>query len=405
MKIKIESNKIQELLICLCLVLMMFSSTCLWTEDTVRIYVITSVIVVVVSIVLSLKTILNINSVVNNRYILWVVVIYIMIESYYFLLPKYGYFNWDFVLVSGVLQISATLMLMTLRKKEDVIRVVGVACKISLVVILIYMYITGGLSLRAIALGDRLGNALSGNVNTVATSLGIMILPTFFLVFTEKNKVISLIIIAISSIIMLVTGSKKAVIILMVMLLMYFWIDRKPLKYLIIPIIGIAGIYALFNVPILYDTVGYRIIDMFATLGFGQFVTNATSTAMRTSFIEMGMQSFKSVPLFGGGINYFQKANHQIMYSHNNYVEMLNSFGIVGTTLFYLPWIIIIKDTIKKLKQVKTTDEEERKICIYIIVLLASKFLLDYAMVSFSTMCLFFLPFILSAELYRRRFE
>ena len=163
------------------------------------------------------------------------------------------------------------------------------------------------------------------------------------------------------------------------------------------------GIYAIFNVPFLYNTIGFRVIDALATLGFGTSVTGAQSTAIRNDYIKMGMESFLNVPVFGGGMNYFQFINNARYYAHNNYVEMLNDFGLVGTLIYYVPSIKagkFIMDNIRFKKNIFP-----RELSIFVILYISTKLILDYAMVSFSALCIFYIPFLIPAEIYRRRYE
>ena len=96
---------------------------------------------------------------------------------------------------------------------------------------------------------------------------------------------------------MLLTGSKKALLVIVIATVMVLFIYKKPIKYFIFFKYCNRGIYAVFNVPALYNTVGFRVVDMFATFGIGTAVTRAQSTSIRSEYIIMGLKSFLNHPI------------------------------------------------------------------------------------------------------------
>ena len=400
MKLRITSNSLNRFFVALGLFIVFFSSACLWNEENLRAYIICSAIVIALTILSFICKPVPLNRIFNNRFILWIVATYSLFEAYGLLWLRAGEFNWDFVLVSGILQICITVMLMTLNDKDEIIRIYSWDCVFSLLIVCIYMIQKGSIRLSNISLGSSFGLELSGNRNTVATTIGIMLIPVVYLFMSEtKRKPILLLISILGASCMLLTGSKKGIIVILIIALMVFISDRKSFKYVIFPLIVIVGIYAVFNVRILYDVVGFRLRDMFATFGLGTAVTGAQSTAIRNSYILMGLRSMWNHPVFGGGMNYFQYINNARYYSHNNYVEMLNNFGIIGTLIYYLPFIKSYMFVRRKQNRERCI---ERTMYIFLLMYLFSKFALDYAMVSYSTMCVFSIQFVLMAEFVRR---
>ena len=407
MRIRIEKRGVTRFFIGICIGMVLFSSTCLWNENSLRTYIYVNAAILGLTAIIWVFNIVSINRIINNRYILWVIGFYTLMELYGLLFLRTGGFNWDLILVGGLIQIALTILIMILENMNDVIEVFCKSCKWSLVFICIYMYLQGSLKISNIVFGSRIGDELSGNVNTVATCLGTILIPTFYWYLVGEKKLTTAAICIVSSGCMLLTGSKKGVIALAIMLSMYFWVRKTPLKYVIVFGSAIVGIYAVFNVPVLYNTIGFRIKDAFATLGFGTSVTNATSTRIRNDYIHMGLKSFLNVPLFGGGMNYFQYINRARFYSHNNYVELLNTFGLFGTVVFYFPFLrhlVFFVKSLRKTKRAKTSIENDNMnyIYIFIIMFLFAKLFFDYAMVSFTALCIFYIPFLLSSELYRR---
>lgn len=402
MKIIINKYDIQKFMISLSIVLLFFSSTCLWSETNLVNYLRISIVIVGISVMVALFCGFSFNDYFNHKYIQWVIVMYFIFEIYGLCFLRIGRFNWDFVLFSGILQMSIIASLMTLDNVNDLLNVFCKGCKWSLLFVCLFMLSKGALNLSNITFGSRLGDELSGNVNTVATNIGIMIIPTLYLTLktSESKNCMTWVIIILGVLCMLLTGSKKGILVLIIACVMYFSCVRMPLKYLIAPVAVIVAIYAIFNISFLYNTVGFRIIDMFATLGIGESVTAARSTAIRNTLIEQGLCSFWNHPLFGGGMNYFQYINHARYYAHNNYVELLNDFGIIGTMMYYCPFISMLFYMIKKVKD-GIEYEDDRKLYVFLIAFISVKFIMDWAMVSFSALCTFSIPFLFAAEALR----
>ena len=67
-----------------------------------------------------------------------------------------------------------------------------------------------------------------------------------------------------------------------------------------------------------------------------------TSGTTRLDMLQQALGLWMEKPMFGHGIDQFRVLGSYGTYSHNNYVEMLADFGVLGTTLFYLTNVIIL---------------------------------------------------------------
>jgi O-antigen ligase len=111
----------------------------------------------------------------------------------------------------------------------------------------------------------------------------------------------------------------------------------------------LCGVSLIMNVPFLYELVGVRIEGMLN--GFMETGGDVDSSAKtRMNLVKYGMSWFAERPAFGfGGDNfralmsmYYPKET--AYYAHNNYVEMLVSYGLVGTIVYYtMPVILLLK--------------------------------------------------------------
>ena len=119
------------------------------------------------------------------------------------------------------------------------------------------------------------------------------------------------------------------------------------------------------------------------------------STSDREFMIKEGWNIFLENPILGGGYNnFFYNTKTRYDYSHCNYIELLCSFGIVGTILYYSQHLKIFFYVIKKRLKKKFSIES------YLILNLCTQILiLDFSLVSFYGMFIFYLPIILASVL------
>ena len=66
--------------------------------------------------------------------------------------------------------------------------------------------------------------------------------------------------------------------------------------------------------------------------------------------IEQGLEAFRTHPFFGGGWYYFSKYTGIHSYSHNNFIEILVTYGVFGFSLYYGMYYFLILKLIKIVK-------------------------------------------------------
>ena len=133
------------------------------------------------------------------------------------------------------------------------------------------------------------------------------------------------------------------------------------------------------NIPWLYDIIGYRFDGFFGFLS-GTRESNVSSDDLRIDMIKNGLIGWTERPLFGHGLDSFKFFNRRttghMFYSHNNYVELLYDFGLVGFTLYYY----FIYKTFDKLR---TLPEEYSKYSVLGIGIILELLLFDFGGVSY----------------------
>lgn len=228
----------------------------------------------------------------------------------------------------------------------------------------------------------RLGNKNNWNPNSIALHMSMLsILLNYVMIYEcdKKLKCVEIVDLIIAGGTILLTGSKKGIVLLFLPLLVFplaISNNKKKVRNLVLSIgAAIGGIYLVFNNEFLYHLLGQRIIDMLGTLGvhMNQAYSYSASTADRADMVKVGMNYFAQNPIFGNGWGYFYSNAGFGRYSHNNYVEILCSMGLIGFMAYYwYPIYVMIKSVIN-------ANKSENLICVLIIIMV---FFIDTAAVS-----------------------
>lgn len=147
----------------------------------------------------------------------------------------------------------------------------------------------------------------------------------------------------------LMSGSKKQVFIL---LIAFFFVTiyyaNNPLvraRNLLLFIVAFFVVrYLLYNVPILYNAIGYRMESFLSFWGeSGSANMKDLSTISRISFLQDASMVFLSHPFLGVGIDSFKFYNtYQFTWAECNYLELLADLGGIGFILYYIPHMRIV---------------------------------------------------------------
>jgi O-antigen ligase len=101
------------------------------------------------------------------------------------------------------------------------------------------------------------------------------------------------------------------------------------------------------------------------------------SLKSRASYIDLGWTYIKNNPWFGYGLDSFRLLpNAYGTYSHNNFIEILFSSGVIGLVLYYIPYVIYICKAFSKIK----INNPYPKLFFTTTILLL---IMDYAQVSY----------------------
>ncbi len=164
--------------------------------------------------------------------------------------------------------------------------------------------------------------------------------------------------------VVLLSGSRKALLMVVLVILLFTVLHNaktgmpRSMRIGGLGLVCFAAYLALINIPMLYSFVGQRLETMVnGVLGRSGEVDASTET--RVGLIERGLDWFQAAPWFGhGGENfralmeaYFptQTAYH----AHNNFIEVLVSYGIGGFILFYWIYVAIVVSGLKHINSLQ----------------------------------------------------
>ncbi len=370
------------------LILILIAEICFYTMNSAIIYRIMSFLGVIISFFANLKK----NNYKISKFSIWLTLIYLMFVIYGMFFLRKGSFQLYTIIFRYVEIISIYKSLKFIIRQNP--KKIYIPFIVSGIFSAIYLFIMEGMNF--INGSSRIGDTLSGNVNTVGFNMGIISVIIMWWYCKEK-KIYKLLLFLLFAFIVLVTGSKKAFIILIFDFIILFLCSKnnisKPIKLLFV---SCLLFFIVFNVPYFYNIIGVRLESMFDVL-IGNNTLYSYSTDVRDIMIKEGSNFFLQNPIFGGGWNYFYYKTSTIYeYSHNNYIELLCSFGIIGFLIYYYRYFKNLFFTIKRIKNKKNIIYDEVVVA-FILILIALA--IEYGAVIFSAQCIWYLPIIISTVL------
>jgi O-antigen ligase len=122
-----------------------------------------------------------------------------------------------------------------------------------------------------------------------------------------------------------------------------------------------------------------RFLGMYDTLSDNSASEDA-STSQRSDLITEGIRLWSERPLVGRGPGQYAWVNkvEYGVYSHNNFIEILVNFGLLGFLIFYSVHIYLLRKLFK-LKKMKQRNNEVN----WLLVMLFSLLIIDCTFVTY----------------------
>jgi len=236
---------------------------------------------------------------------------------------------------------------------------------------------------------ERLDNSFS-NANSIGMLVAFSSIITIYKILFDKFKLYHLLLI-LNIIIIAAAGSRTGLIsfiigICCIFIIKYLGKERKFsfLYFILICIIIIVFFKFLLTLP-LFSNLNDRIESLFYFFTKKDVADGSTLTRYR--MIQIGWELFLQNPLFGIGIgssgDILASTIARRTYMHNNYIELLSGVGIIGTTLYYLMFLL---PSLQLFKQ-RHSKDKNTMLCLIVIFLLL---IIDFGSVSYITKSTYF---------------
>lgn len=233
--------------------------------------------------------------------------------------------------------------------------------------------------------GARMGGLIQ-NENTFGLNLTFACFAalTFYITY---NKIAYLLFAFVYAFFALSSGSKKTAALLVIVFVGVFAVKYgiKKVYKLVFPILAlIIVIFFAKDSPYFY-AISYRL----SSFKNKSSISDAARSAMRL----FGYSMISQRPILGWGLRNFQVFHPSGAYSHDNFVEVAVSLGIVGLVNYYSLYVIpIIKSLRMGMKKLSAIP----KVYYMLLLLAVTDFIFGYGMVQFYART----PWILLAFLY-----
>ena len=226
----------------------------------------------------------------------------------------------------------------------------------------------------------RVGETIGYNPNTIGLILSLTAILAYNLYLSDRKIIFFLVTVLLGGA-SLFTGSRKAFAILVVGIFLLSIITKSDKKQFIFSfVLGVLlltiFVALILNWEPLYQVIGIRIDSLVQGLLGGN---TDSSTSTRFNMISVGIELFSQKPFFGYGLGNFKYFSGYDVYSHNNYIELLVSFGLFGTVLFYSMHFYILQKGMRLLKNRGFANNSAILASIIIAIIL----LMDLGMVSY----------------------
>lgn len=285
----------------------------------------------------------------RNKFFWWILVLFSFFEFYGLVLPVYDEFNADYVFFIGVVVVNVIVWFVNI-PADDAVKILLQSAAIAALALCVFLT----LNESAVVLEQhvRLGTSGSGNENTIGLWFGVFSMLSLYGVVIEKKN-LYIVAYVLQLLFMTLTGSKKTVIFIIMGVFMLSLLKAKVkfYKYIIPAVAIICLFYFVLNNDFLFEILGQRLLDFLGQIGIDvPGARYSYSTDIRLQMIQIGWEAFLQSPIFGSGWFYFSEYSGLETYSHNNYIELLVTYGIVGIVLYYGMFIYLLTSIFKRLR-------------------------------------------------------
>ncbi len=198
---------------------------------------------------------------------------------------------------------------------------------------------------QSLVQGMSRADGLTGNPNSLAIQLSMA--AFLLLLALPRHRWGSLLALALIVVATVTTGTRKLIFVWFAYVLVLLRdafprFARPSVATALVLLLGPLAIWASLSLGQNIG-VGSAFDDLTFIRRVESTVTEGGSTDVRAGLIVDAVRAWWEKPVFGHGIDQYRTVSTVVsgFYSHNNYVELLANFGVIGTALFYLLYALI----------------------------------------------------------------
>ena len=237
------------------------------------------------------------------------------------------------------------------------------------------LYVYGFSEIINAMMGDesvRLGTEINQQNSFGMMNATTVMVAFYNFLYKRRFKLFHVAVMASSFVLAMSSGSRKALLMMCVGILImvvkkYGW--KKLYKLVIVATLIIVAFTAVMKLPI-FETVVKRME------GINNLIKGDGGDASAKARMEMivdGWNVFKDRIVIGFGANNYKNVTRFKTYSHNNFIEVLVDFGLVGFALYYLIYFRSFKNLWRS-----QTDASKALFSIFLV-----RFLMEVALVTY----------------------
>jgi len=242
---------------------------------------------------------------------------------------------------------------------------------LALEIVFLYGGFSSILEYASTSVYKRVGEGII-NENVLGLYMGGAVLSIMRIVLKSKKKRLFLLSVLSPCLLLftamvLLTASKKAIIFLVISIFGMLWLNlrevgmaRKIITVIFMGMMVLVLLQAIKTLPF-FQTINTRLDEFMNALTGEDTVSKSDQT--RALFIVEGWAAFERSPLFGNGTGHSYSLFGT--YSHNNFIELLMNYGIIGFGVYYIPYIILI---FKLYKRSKLNDINASFFLLYVVI-------------------------------------
>lgn len=219
----------------------------------------------------------------------------------------------------------------------------------------------------------RLGREIN-QANTFGMMNATTVIVAFYYLFHRKRfKIFHILVMSVSFIYAMSSGSRKALLMICIGVLFLLFKKygiKKLYKFIIIGLLLVVAFVMLIRLP-MFELIKNRMeqfVEVITEKGKGD-----ASAKARLQMITEGWKIFKDRILVGYGANNYRIVSTHNTYAHNNFIEILVNFGLVGFFLYYSVYFMAFKNL-----RTSKTNAEKALLSIFVV-----RFLMEIAMVTY----------------------